>query len=130
MDASISWVAVAAAAASFFVIGGLWYSVVFARPWASAAAVSPEQLGSGAARVFGGSALLSVVIAVSLAAFLGEATVPAGLGVGAVAGVTFAAAPLWMVMLFERRPLRLALIDGGYLIAAFAVAGGVIGALQ
>lgn len=131
MDTStVSVLAIAAAAASFFLVGGAWYGALLAGPWRRAAGVGEEQLASGAARVFGGAALLAVIIAASLSAFLGDASVGEGTVIGAVAGTTFAAAPLGIIHLFERRPAALTLIDAGYLVVGFTVAGAVIGAVQ
>ena len=71
MDLQINWLAVLLAALATFVVGGLWYSLLFAKPWQKAAGVSDEQLKSGTARVFVGSFILAVVMAVFLAAFIG-----------------------------------------------------------
>ncbi len=129
-DNTISIVAVGLAALSMFVLGGLWYSVLFAKPWQRAAGVTDEQLRSGAVRVFSGSLLLAVVIATSLAAFIGSESVAFATTVGAVAGLTFFAAALGIVYLFERRSWTLMLINGGYGVVSFAVMGLIIGALQ
>lgn len=127
---SINFLVVGLAALSMFLIGGLWYSVLFPRAWQREAGVSDEALGSGAARVFIGSFVLALVIAGSLAAFIGSESIAFGTTVGAVAGLTFFAAPLGIVYLFERRSLALAAINGGYGVVSFAVMGLIIGALQ
>ena len=119
-----------AAAAATFVIGGLWYSVLFAKPWQKAAGVSDEALTSGAARIFIGSALLALVMAVSLAAFIGSGGAVFGLLAGLAAGLTWVAAAFGVNYLFERRPLRLWLINGGYNVIVFGVMGVIIGAMQ
>jgi len=81
MDAPLNWLAVLLAAASTFVIGGLWYSLLFAGPWQRAAGLSDEQLKTGSARIFIGSFLL----AASLAAFIGDAGLVFGVFAGAAA---------------------------------------------
>lgn len=129
-DIVLSPLAVGLAALSMFVIGGVWYSALFAKPWQRAAGVSDAQLGSGAARVFIGSALLALVAAASLAAFIGSASVAFGATVGAVAGATYVGAFVGIVYLFERRPLAHAAINVGYAVVSFAVMGAIIGALQ
>ena len=48
MELVLNPLAVAAAAASTFILGGLWYSLLFAKPWQRAAGVTDEQLKSGA----------------------------------------------------------------------------------
>ena len=107
MQIALNPLAILAAAASMFVLGGLWYSLLFAKPWQRAAGVTDEQLRSGAPRIFIGSALIALVIAASLAAFIGTGGVVFGLFAGLAAGLTFVAAALGIIYLFERRPLRL-----------------------
>ncbi len=36
----INWIAVVAAAASSFLLGGLWYSALFAKPWMQVAGLT------------------------------------------------------------------------------------------
>jgi hypothetical protein len=132
MDPSqINWLAVAAAALSTFVVGGLWYSpALFARPWMRANGLSEERLRQGGVgKVFGGAAVLALVMAVNLAFFLGkDAGAAWGAGAGALAGVGWVGAGLGTLYLFERRPLALFLINGGYMAVAFTLMGTIIGA--
>ena len=44
---AVNWLAVVAAALSMFVIGGLWYGPLLAKPWQRAAGLSDEQVKSG-----------------------------------------------------------------------------------
>lgn len=130
MELALNPLAIAAAAASTFVLGGLWYSLLFAKPWQRAAGVTDEQLKSGAPRIFIGSALIAIVMAVSLAAFIGGAGVGFGLFAGLASGLTFVAAAFGINYLFERRSLKLWAINAGYNVIAFTVMGVIIGALQ
>ncbi|ASD23052.1 MULTISPECIES: DUF1761 domain-containing protein [Cryobacterium] len=130
MDVSFNWLAVALAALSSFVIGGLWYSVVFARPWQRAAGVTDEQLKHGTARVFIGSAILAIVMAISLAAFIGSNGPGFGTFAGFATGSTFVAAAFGVNYLFERRSLVLFAINGSYNVVSFTVMGAIIGLLQ
>jgi hypothetical protein len=126
----INPLAVLLAALSAFLIGGLWYSVLLARPWQAAAGVSDEQLGKGRVRAFLGSFLLALVIAISLGAFIGNGGAAFGAVAGLLAGATFVAAALGINYLFERRSLRLFVIDAGYNVITFTVMGVLLGALQ
>jgi hypothetical protein len=130
MELALNPLAVALAAASTFVLGGLWYSLLFAKPWQRAAGVTDEQLKSGAPRIFIGSALIAIVIAVSLAAFIGSAGLAFGLFAGLAAGLTFVAAAFGINYLFERRSLKLWAINAGYNVIAFTVMGVILGAMQ
>lgn len=130
MEISISWLAVGAAAVSTFVVGGLWYSVLFAKPWQRAAGVSDEQLRGGSARIFAGSAALALVMAVVLAAFVGRQGLVFGALAGLAVGLGWVATSLGMIALFERRPLAHWAINAGYAVVAYTSMGAIIGALQ
>jgi len=128
----VNYVAVLAAALSSFLIGGVWYSpVLFANAWMREAGIPEERLHENMSKVFGGSFVLSFVIAMNLAFFLGHnAGIAWGAGAGALAGVGWAAASLATVFLFERRSTTLIVIDGGYLAVSYTVMGAVIGVMQ
>lgn len=119
-----------AAAVSSFLIGGLWYSpILFARAWMREAGIAEEQLRERVAQTFAGAFLLSVVVALNLALFLGSgASIAWGASAGALAGIGWAAASLATVFLFERRSWMLILIDGGYLAVSYTVMGTIIAA--
>lgn len=130
MDIAINPLAVALAALSTFAIGGLWYSLVFAKRWQRAAGVTEEQLRSGAARVFVGSFVLALVMAASLAAFIGSGGPAFGAAAGLAAGLTWVAAAFGINYLFERRPVVLFVINASYNVVAFSIMGAIIGAIQ
>jgi hypothetical protein len=128
---AVNWLAVIAAALSMFVIGGIWYGPLFAKPWQKAAGLSDEQLkNANMPLIFGLAFLFSLLMAANLA-FLVTATPPLPLsaivGYAIAAGLGFAALGLGVVALFERRPPAYFLINGGYLTIAFAVMGLILG---
>jgi hypothetical protein len=133
MDASkVNYLAVALAALSSFLIGGLWYSpILFANAWMRLAGLDEARLRAKVGAVFAGAFLMSLVIALNLALFLGESpTIAWGAGAGALAGIGWAWASLAITFLFERRPVMLIVIDGGYIAVSYTVMGGIIGAMQ
>ena len=124
----LNWLAVIAAALSMFLIGGLWYGPLFAKPWQRAAGLSDEQLKAGnMPPIFGLAFVLSLIMAANLAFF--TAGLPLGITVlyAVAAGLGWAALGLSTIALFERRPLSYHLINGGYLTLAFAVMGLILG---
>ena len=129
---NVNALAVLAAAVTSFLIGGVWYSpILFANAWMREAGLDPARLGQRVGRVFAGAFVMSLIVAVNLAALLGEgASVGWGVGAGALAGVGFATASLATVFLFERRSLTLILIDGGYLAVSYTAMGAIIAAIQ
>jgi hypothetical protein len=124
------WAVLVAAVATFF-IGGLWYSpVLFARVWQREAGVSDERLRNGnPALIFGLAFVLSVIAAWVFAMFLGPRPGLAfATAAGFAAGLAWVAASLGIIYLFERRSLKLFLINGGYVTLAFTAIGAILGA--
>jgi hypothetical protein len=130
MELDINWLGVLLAALATFVVGGLWYSVLFAKVWQREAGVTDEQLKRGTVRVFVGSFLLALVMAAVLAAFIGDGGAGFGMLAGLAAGVAWVAAALGINYLFERRSLTLFAINASYNVVAFTAMGAIIGALQ
>lgn len=127
----INYLAVIAAALSTFVIGGLWYSpLLFHRAWAATNGFSDADLKGGEGRIFGVAFVLALLMAVNLAAFLGEpgTTVAWGATAGALAGLGWVAPAIATIALFERRSLTYIAINGGYFAVAFIVMGAILGA--
>ena len=129
----ISWLAVALCALSSLVLGGIWYSpALFAKSWQHAAGLSDDQLKSGnMAKIFGLTLVLSFIAAAVFAMFLGP-----NFGLGPAAAAGFSAGLCWVAAsygityLFEHRPLKLWLINGGYHTLQFTLFGLIIGYLQ
>lgn len=128
----VDWLAVVVAAAASFAVGAVWYSpALFSSAWQREAGVPNEALnGAATARIFAGAFVLTLLATLVFALFLGPGP---GLGFGAGAG--FAAGLFWVAAafgvnyLFERRSLKLWLINGGYNVLAFTVMGAVLGLL-
>lgn len=126
---AVNWLAVIAAAVSMFVIGGIWYGPLFAKPWQKAAGLSDEQLkNANMPLIFGLAFVLSLLMAANLAFFVaGVPDLGAVIGYSVAAGLGWAAFGLSIVALFERRPLSYHLINGGYLTLSFVVTGLILG---
>ena len=130
----VNYLAVALAALSAFLLGGLWYSpALFANKWMALSGQSEEKLKSGnMAVVFGGAFVLAFVAAFILAMLLeGRVTeiqdaASAGFGIG----LGLVATSLGVSYLFERRPLGLWLINSGYFVVQFTIMGAIIGAFS
>ena len=119
--------AVIVAAASSFLLGGLWYSpVLFGRLWNIETAGLPKS--GHPAKVFGVSFLFSLVAAACFAYWLGPSPpLEAGLKAGALAGFGFVAASFGINYQFAQRSFKLWLIDGGYHTVQFLLFGFVLG---
>lgn len=121
--------AVLVAAVSAFVLGGLWYSpMLFGKPWQREAGVSEEQMkNANMGLIFGLAFVLSLVASLVFALFLGpRPPVSLGLGAGFAAGLCWVGASFGINYLFERRSLKLFLINAGYHTVQFTIIGLVL----
>ena len=128
----ISWLAVVAAGASSLVLGGLWYSpMLFANRWMALAGLNEDRLKSGSMpMIFGGALFLSLVAALVFSMFLGpKPALMFAVGAGFSAGLCWVAAGQGINYLFERRPLGLFLINGGYFTLQFTLIGAILSLL-
>ena len=129
----VNWIAVGLRAVSSLVLGAIWYSpALFARQWQTAAGLSEEQASSGNMGViFGTAFLLSLVAAAVFAMFLGkEMSLGAATAAGFAAGLCWVAASYGINYLFEHRPMRLWLINGGYHTLQFTLFGLILGLMN
>lgn len=118
------------AAVSTFVLGGLWYGPLFAKPWQRLAGLTDEALKAGnPGKIFGLSFVLAFVQAWVFAMFLGpDPALGFALGAGASAGLCWVGAAFGINDLFERRPFGLWAINAGYHTLAFTIFGLIFGA--
>ena len=130
--AALNWLAVAVAAVSAFVIGGLWYGPIFGKAWQSLSGLSDEDIQQGhPGVVYGGAFALNLVAAFGMGMVLQLHPTPdigSGVYVGALIGLAFVATTFGINYLFAARPLRLYLIDAGYMVVLMSVMGAVLGA--
>ena len=127
---SLNWLAVLVAAASGFVIGGLWYGPLFQKPWMRLSGMTKEKGAQGSmALTFGGAYVLNLVAAAGIALLTGpQVGWLLGLHTGAFAALFFVAPALGVIYLFEQRPLGLWFINAGYQVVNFAAMGAIVGA--
>ena len=128
----VNYLAVALAALSAFLLGGLWYSpVLFANRWMALTGQSEEVLkGGNMAVIFGGAFVLNLIAAWVLAMFLGPMPLRYAALAGLSVGLCWVATSLGVNYLFERRPLGLWLINAGYFVLQFTIMGAIIGAFN
>jgi hypothetical protein len=125
----VNFYAVIAAAVVSFLLGGLWYSpLLFAKVWQREAGVSDAQLqNANMGMIFGFAFVLCVIAAFVFALFLGpRPPLALGLGAGAAAGLCWVASSFGINYLFERKSLKLFLINGGYHTLQFTLIGLIL----
>lgn len=125
---AVNYWAVLAAAASAFVLGGLWYSVLFGKVWSREAGVTEAMARQGhPAKVFGGAFVLSLFAAYAFATFLGTTPWKEATLYGFTAGLFWVATSFGINYLFAERSFKLWLVDGGYHTLQFTLYGLIIG---
>jgi hypothetical protein len=123
-------IAVLLCGVSSMVLGALWYAPPFlGRAWQRRAGLTDEAVAGGnMAMILGGAFLLSLAAAFVFALFLGtEMGLGPSVAAGAAAGLFWVAAAFGINYLFERRPLALWLINGGYHVLQFTLFGTILG---
>ena len=119
---------VLAGAAAFFVVGALWYGVIFGKAWQKAAGMTDEQVQSGnMALIFGLTFLFEMLIAMVLWHLVAR-TNPAPhvvmmMSMGFAVGIMIPA--IGINYLYLRKTLMHFLIDAGHFLVGMAAMGGV-----
>jgi hypothetical protein len=134
MDLStINWLAILVAAVASFAVGSVWYAKpVFGGVWQKLIARSDEDIRNASMiKIFGLAFLLTLVMAINLAMFIGEGKGFAfGLFAGAAAGIGWVAMGIGVMYLYEGRSFKLWLINAGYQALMLTIMGAIIGAWQ
>jgi len=115
------------------VLGGLWYSPpVFAKSWQRETGLTEEGLKTGSmAMIFGVAFLLSLIAAYVFGAFIGrDMSLGVSIHAGLLAGLGLVGAAFGINYLFERRSLKLWLINAGYHTLQFTMFGLVFGLMR
>jgi hypothetical protein len=123
--------AILAAAASAFIVGGLWYSpIMFGGQWKKANGFGADEPPAATGKIFALSFILSLVMAGNLAMFLNhpKTTAAWGAAAGFLAGFGWVTMGIGVVSLFERRPWTYVIVNGGYLTVALVLMGAILGA--
>jgi hypothetical protein len=129
---NLNWLAIIVAAVSAFLLGFIWYSLLFSRLWMKENGFTEESMkNANMVKIFGLSFLLMVFASFNLAMFVGK---DAGASFGAIAGLLAGLGWVFTFMgvtyLFERKSLTLFLINSLYSVVSLTVMGLIIGVWQ
>jgi len=119
---------VLAGTAAFFLVGSLWYGVIFPKVWQRAAGLTNSQLQTGRMPlIFALTFALEMLIAMVLWHLIARTDPPnfvvMMMAVGFAVGVMIPA--IGINYLYLRKPLTLFLIDAGHFLVGMAAMGGV-----
>ena len=127
---ALNHLAIVTAAILAFVIGGVWYGPLFGKAWMKENGLTPEAVAAGnPAKIYGLSFIYTLVMAYNLGFFLGDPSIGSGMATmyGFATGFGWIAMALFVVGLFERRSMKLMLINGGYMTVTLTIMGLIIG---
>jgi len=126
----INWWAILVAVIAKQALGALWYSpVVFGPAWCELAGVSEQEMKAGLVK-----ALIPDVVAAFVMAFVlvhavhyaGAQSLGQGAAVGFFNWLGFVAVATLGTVTFEKRPLKLYLINNGYWLIALLIMGAIL----
>lgn len=121
-----------------WIVGGIWYSVLFQRPWIAATGyVKGFQPGGehskGGAFAMATSFVVSLILSFMLAHVIlwaGANDPHFGALIGFICWLGFIAGPMFAQTLYEQRPMQLFLINSGYWLAAMVLSGVLLAVWQ
>lgn len=128
----INWLAVVVAAVAAFLVGAVWYSpLLFSKAWQREVGLSDTDLAKGnMGQTMGAAFALTFVSTLVFHLFLGpHPGLKLGVGAGFAAGLCWVAFAKGVDYLFERRSLKLFLINGGHHTVVYTVMGLVLALL-
>ncbi len=123
--------AVVVAAVAYWLLGGLWYGVLFNKAWMELEHMTVEQVGGNPAVPYIVSFLLEVLIAYSLAQLCiwrNANTIGRGASVGVLVWIGFVGPIALMTYMFEMKPKALFAINEFYPLFGLVLMGAILGA--
>jgi hypothetical protein len=100
-----------------WILGALWYSLFFAKPWMAltghVAGSRPKGAVVGMISSFIGGLILSFILA-HVVIWSGATTIGSGAFIGFICWLGFVAAPIFAETIYEQRPWKLFAINTGY----------------
>ena len=118
-----------------FLLGFAWYTALFGKAWQAETGITDEQAQEGMALTHGLSFLMMIIISFGINFVINmhepaDQTFVHGAFHGLLACAMFALPLVVIHYLYQKKSLKLILIDGGYALAFFALSGGVMAALN
>lgn len=137
MDLVMNYWAILVSALVFWVIGAVWFSVIFKKPWQSGLAKLgqkiPKPSSNSMVSKFVASFLLNVVQVWGMAAIVAGfqiMTVQPAICIGLLVGVCFAGATMACKSLWGNHGVKLTLIDAGYPVVGFVLSALILALWQ
>lgn len=131
MDIPVNYLAVLAAAAVSFILGGLWYSpLLFGKIWMKEAGLTEKDMKKGNVGLsyLGGfvTAFIIAYITSHFIYFVGADTVEQGLSLGFWIWLGFIATTMFGQVLWDGKSFKFYLINVSYYLAQLLIMGGIL----
>ena len=128
----IKWLAVIVAGIAYFMLGGLWYSkALFGSKWAALQKMdmNDPNMKKGVGAIMFYSFILMLLTAIGLAILVVRMDVvllSGAIKLGLVTGLLFAITSVSISFVYEKKPMALHFITGGYLLLGNIVAAIIL----
>lgn len=123
----LDWLAVGLGTLAFFLVGAVWYGLLFGRIWARETGVTEPPSGPAMARIMGLTLLCEFIVVAMLAHLIARTQPPPHVRLMMAEG--FAGAIMIPAVginyLHQRKSLTLFLIDAGHYLVGMAVVGAI-----
>lgn len=128
----INWLAVVVVTILSFALGAFWHSVLFKKTWTKDSGTIYNASNHGNPLVvFGLSGLLHLIAVIALAALIGSTSSAIdGLLSGFFLSLVWISTSIAVTYIFVGRTLRLFLIDSGFYVVFYSIAGLILGSWQ
>lgn len=130
-----NYLAVFVAALAYWILGAVWYAVLFNKPWMALERIPQEQIdamkGATAAFPYIMTFVLNLLIAFVLAqlcAWRNAYTAARGASLGVLLWIGLVGPVTYTTSMYELRPLNLFLINEGYVLVGLCLMGAIVGA--
>jgi len=122
-------------AAAAFLLGFAWYTALFGKAWQAETGITDEQAQSGMVLTHGLSFLMMIIISFGINYVINlhaieEQTFMHGAFHGLLSSALYCVPAVTINYLYQKKSLKLWLIDASYVLAFCALSGGVMSALK
>ena len=128
----LNWLAIAVGALAYFMLGAVWYSMLFKNVWIRTSGVdmNSPRAKKGGAGIMLMTIILEFVTAVGIAILANRigATggIISGVKLGLLTGLCFASVAVWISFMYQMKPGALLAVDGGYHILGHIICAVII----
>ncbi|MDA8886593.1 DUF1761 domain-containing protein [Bacteroidia bacterium] len=118
-----------------FLLGVLWYTVLFGKQWQAETGLSDDEAKKGVVLTHGISLLMMIILSYGVNQIIGYhgveyQTLAHGAFHGGLAALMYGVPAVAINYLYQKKSIKLFLMDAGYLVCFLALSGAVMAALH